>query len=186
MHFLIDHWRLVSFFSVKSKKFHYTEGILYNFVICTKKKWNGRITNTSDFTKQYPKTQEKLNQIKETNENGEEVIKQKGIQWGEFFEFFWSLYDSKQLENFEGEFITPRKTEIEEILTGVEKNILTSANQISKTIETRLNELKTATENAQLAVSLSQSNSVNNINDNISTIATLLGEISSRIRSSNY
>jgi hypothetical protein len=75
---------------------------------------------------------------------------------------------------------------MEEILTGVEKNILTSANQICKTLDTRLNELKTATENAQLAVSLSQSNSINNLNDNLSTIATLLGEISNRIRSSRY
>ncbi|CAI2195602.1 9991_t:CDS:2 [Funneliformis geosporum] len=62
------------------------------------------------------------------------------------------LYDSKQLENFEGEFINPRKTEIEEILTGVEKNIISSANQISKTIDTRLNELKQKTEEIRFEI----------------------------------
>jgi hypothetical protein len=54
------------------------------------------------------------------------------------FEFFWRLFDSKQLDHFDGKFINPRRPKIEQI---VEKSIPLAANQISKSISIRLKEL---------------------------------------------
>jgi hypothetical protein len=52
----------------------------------------------------------------EYDENGEEIITRQGIALGEFLEFFWRSFDSKQLHNFEGEFIKPNKPKLEESL----------------------------------------------------------------------
>ncbi|CAG8615731.1 5010_t:CDS:2 [Diversispora eburnea] len=54
------------------------------------------------------------------------------------FEFFWRLFDSKQLEYFEGKFINPRQPKIEQV---VRTHLTLAANQISKSIGTKLREL---------------------------------------------
>ena len=49
----------------------------------------------------------------QSNRQNQKKIK---IKWGEMFEFFWNLFDSKQLESFEGKFTNPRQPKIEEVL----------------------------------------------------------------------
>jgi hypothetical protein len=70
----------------------------------------------------------------ERDENDNEIITKKGIQLGELLEFFWRLFDSKQLEHFQGKFEPPRKPKIEEVVE-------ITAGRISKSIDVRLKEL---------------------------------------------
>ncbi|CAG8800838.1 23627_t:CDS:2 [Gigaspora margarita] len=53
-------------------------------------------------------------------------------------------FNSSQLEHFEGKFINPRQPKIEEV---VEKNMILAANQISRSIDTRLKEIALTAEN---------------------------------------
>lgn len=77
---------------------------------------------------------EKDDENQEESENNEKnKIK---IKLGEMFEFFWNLFDSKQLEHFQGKYIPSRKPKIEDV---VAKGLNLAVSQISKAIE----ELKT-------------------------------------------
>ena len=83
------------------------------------------------------------------------------------FEFFWKLFDSKQLEYFAGKFINPRNPKIEQI---VETHLTLAANQISKSIDIRLKEI------AQTAETI-KNNSREDINNYTSAIESGLESI---------
>jgi hypothetical protein len=128
-------------------------------------------------------TQKELKEIKEwktnpiTNER-EEVIKQKGIQLGEFLEFFWQLYDSKQLENSNGKWEKPKKPNLEEVL---EANLKLTANKIggdiAKVIETRLNELNNTAKETKNILNTGSANLNNAISSGINSINVLLSQM---------
>ncbi|CAI2187227.1 8989_t:CDS:2 [Funneliformis geosporum] len=68
-------------------------------------------------------TRKQLNEEKVVDDKGEEKITKKGIQVGEMLEFFWRLFDSKQLANFTGKFENPRKPTTEEIIPTITEAI---------------------------------------------------------------
>ncbi|CAG8447688.1 9240_t:CDS:2 [Cetraspora pellucida] len=124
---------------------------------------DGVIDNNKSFWHKFinhPDTKEQLPEIKEDEVDkltGEiiidektgkprEIIKQKGIQIGEFLEFFWQKFDNKEIEEFGGKFEKPQKPKIEEVVEETVKLAANKmANDISKVIDTRLQELnKTA------------------------------------------
>jgi len=57
------------------------------------------------------------------------------IKWGEMFEFFWRLYDSKQLGSFEGKFDNPRQPKIEEVLGTRLKELTMSLEDLKRKVE---------------------------------------------------
>jgi len=80
--------------------------------------------------------------INEETGESEEVIKQKGIQIGEFLEFFWQKFDNKEIEEFNGKFEKPQKPKIEEVVEETVKLAANKmANDIGKAINIRLKEL---------------------------------------------
>jgi len=108
----------------------------------------------------------------------EKIIKKKGIQLGEFFELFWQLYDSKQLEAFNGKWRKPRKPKIEEI---VEETLKLAANKISedisKTLDERLKELNQTSKDTKNVIDNTNNNLNNTITRFINKIDTLLTAI---------
>jgi len=94
-------------------------------------------------------------------------------------ELFWRLKDSSQLEHFEGNFVNPRQPKVED---AVKESAILSANQISKTIDIRLQDLdKTAT---RIEDELKTANSTfsENFNNAIEQITGLLSEIGSNMK----
>ena len=117
-------------------------------------------------------------QTNSNNQNTNQPKKVK-IKWGEFFEFFWRLYDSKQLENFEGKFENPRNPKIEEVLANVEQTMKLTANKISedisKALDTRLNELNQTANQTRQTIQSSQSAMSG-------TLSQIMGEIRDRLQ----
>ncbi|WNE40171.1 MAG: ATP-dependent zinc metalloprotease FtsH [Mycoplasmataceae bacterium] len=143
--------------------------------------WNKFIEHTEN--------QEQLNEIKEEEvdkETGEviideqtgkpkEIIKQKGIQLGEFFEFFWQKYDNKEIEEFDGKFTKPQKPKIEEVVDEVVKLAANKiANDISKAIDTRLRELKEIANETRVDIQDGQNGIATAISQGIEELANLL------------
>ncbi len=100
------------------------------------------------------------------------------IKWGEFFEFFWRLYDSKQLENFEGKFENPRTPKVEEVLEQTSKLTANKISEdISKAIETKLNELNQNIAETRNSIQSNQGNMVSTLSRTMQQITGLLSEI---------
>lgn len=131
--------------------------------------WNKFISNTN--------TQKELREEAEFV-NGERKVKKKGIQWGEFFEFFWQLYDSKQLENSDGKWEKPQKPKIEEV---VEETVKLAANKIStdiaKAIETRLNKLNNTAKDTKNIINTTSTNLSSTISSGLTQIQVLLSQM---------
>ena len=104
---------------------------------------------------------------KNNNEGEKEKIK---IKWGEMFEFFWNLFDSKQLEHFTGKFINPRRPTVEQVAEQV-------GNQISNSISTRLKELTETAEEIKLQSQEARSNCTSAIEDGLEQIRLLLSQM---------
>jgi len=51
------------------------------------------------------------------------------------FEFFWRLYDSKQLGSFDGKFVNPRQPKIEEVLGTRLKELSESVEELRITVQ---------------------------------------------------
>ncbi|CAG8637103.1 5244_t:CDS:2, partial [Diversispora eburnea] len=68
-------------------------------------------------------TKEQLNEEKKKDDKGNEIVIKKGIQVGEMLEFFWRLFDSKQLPHFNGKFENPRKPTNEEVIPKITEAI---------------------------------------------------------------
>ena len=84
----------------------------------------------NDFIR-HPDTLKELVEETETDEQGNEIVTKKGIQLGEFLEFFWRLFDSKQLHNFNGKFVKPNKPTMEELIP-----------KITEAVDIRLKEIR--------------------------------------------
>ena len=78
-------------------------------------------------------------------QNNNQTQKKIKIKWGEMFEFFWRLYDSKQLESFDGKFINPRQPKIEEVLG-------TRLKELAESVEELRKESQEATNNCTVAI----------------------------------
>jgi len=128
--------------------------------------WNRFITNFE--------TKKILNEEKETNEQGEEIIKKKGIQWGEFLEFFWNLKDTGQLQHFDGKFVSPKPPKIEDI---VEKTIA----KVDETLNTRLDEVNNRISEIREEISSRGGEYVGTLNMGITNITSMLAEIGKKI-----
>jgi len=76
----------------------------------------------------HSETKKDLPEIKSKDAN-ETKPAQKGIQLGEFFEFFWNLKESGQLHHFNGKWENPRDDKIEDV-----------NNKIKDTIDVRIDE----------------------------------------------
>ena len=96
------------------------------------------------------------------------------------FEFFWRLKDSSQLEHYDGTFTNPRQPKIEQV---VGENLKLTANKISedisKALDTRLNELNDTSKDIKDEIKTGQDNmsrSIDRIIDQICTRLTEIGE----------
>ena len=117
-----------------------------------------------------------------TNPQQNTPPKKVKIKWGEFFEFFWRLYDSKQLENFNGKFFNPRPPKIEQV---VEESAKVIANKISidisKAIETKLNELNQTAAQTRNAIVSGQGMLNTTLSRTMADIQSRLAEIGGNI-----
>jgi len=106
----------------------------------------------------------------ETDEQGNKVITKKGIQLGEFLEFFWRLFDSKQLHNFKGKFIKPNKPKVEELIP-----------KITEALDVRLKEIKEQLIQVNSQLSLTEQNFTISFNENSTSITNMLSTIAKKI-----
>ena len=96
-------------------------------------------------------TKKDLPEIKERNSEGKEIIKQQGIQLGEFFEFFWNLKESGQLHHFNGKWESPRDDKLEDIVAVVRDTIdmrIDETNDLLQQIGTSINNLSSGLQQA--------------------------------------
>ncbi|RHZ36569.1 hypothetical protein GvMRE_I2g230 [endosymbiont GvMRE of Glomus versiforme] len=124
---------------------------------------------------------EKDNDNQTNNQQPNQQPKKVKIKWGEFFEFFWRLYDSKQLENFEGKFTNPRNPKIGEVLARVDQSLILTANKISedisKSLDTRLKELNQTANQTRTAIQTSQTAMNGTVSRTMQQISALLSTI---------
>jgi len=118
----------------------------------------------------YPDTQKQIAEEKEIDEKGEEKITKKGIRIGEVLEFFWRLFDSKQLHNFHGKYEKPQKPTVEELMPS-----------ITEAIDVRLKEINKQLQKINEDVSLRNSDFVSEINRNFLNLATILTDLAKKI-----
>ena len=112
------------------------------------------------------------------------------IKWGEFFEFFWRLYDSKQLENFNGKFFNPRSPKVEDSLASIEQALKLTANKMSEEIggalDTRLNELNDTAKDINRDTKNSFDSMQTTINSFITQMRALIEELGGNRNRSRY
>jgi hypothetical protein len=118
----------------------------------------------------HSETLEELVEETEKDERGKKIITKKGIQLGEFLEFFWRLSDSKQLHNFTGKFVKPNKPKVEELIP-----------QITEAVDTRLKELGKKLTQFQDNMSQWHIDNFSQFNNNATKIAELLTAIGEKI-----
>jgi len=106
----------------------------------------------------------------ETDEQGNKIITKKGIQLGEFLEFFWRLFDSKQLHNFNGKFIKPNKPKVEELIP-----------KITEAVDVRLKEMTNQLKQINAQLSSQEKNFTGSFEMSTKTIADMLSTISRKI-----
>ena len=122
-----------------------------------------------------PEKEEESDNLEDDENKKDKKIK---IKWGEMFEFFWRLKDSSQLEHFDGKFTNPRSPKIEEV---IKESTILSANQISKSIGTKLKELNKTIENIEDEMKATNTTFAHNFNKAVNEITTLLAEIGEKI-----
>lgn len=105
----------------------------------------------------------------ETDEQGKEIITKKGIQLGEFLEFFWRLFDSKQLHNFTGKFIKPNKPKVEELIP-----------KVTEALDVRLKEIREQLMQVNAQLNLQEQNFSSSLDKNTSSIVNMLSVIASK------
>ena len=72
----------------------------------------------------------------EGNETSEVLrTKKRDIEIGEFLEYFWNLYDSGDLMNYEGEFESPRIPKVEEMLGELDATLTNGFNKLIGNLE---------------------------------------------------
>lgn len=148
---------------------------------------NGTIDYEKSFWQKFiqnPDTKEQLPEIKEFKNNEitgeeEEIVKQKGIQWGEMLEFFWQKFDNNEIgSDFDGKFVKPQKPKIEEI---VEESVKLAANKIAtdigKAIDIRLRELKEVANETKEEIESGQESIATAISQSIEELTSLMAEM---------
>ena len=98
---------------------------------------------------------------------------QKGIQLGEFFEFFWRLKDENQLEFFvenNGKFINPRDPKIEEVLT-----------RTNEAIDTRLKEIWEQATKIREEIELNREQGGSMIEGTVNDLLTSINQIKNKL-----
>jgi len=149
--------------------------------------WNTFITNNPNAEYEPEKDDDQTNQQSSTSQP-----KKVKIKWGEFFEFFWRLYDSKQLESFEGKFENPREPKIEQTLATMEQTMKLTTNKLSedinKTLDARLNELNDTAKDIRREIQTGQDNMNRDFTRTMDRIGQYLADIGSNMsgRSSSY
>ena len=107
----------------------------------------------------------------------EEIVKQKGIQVGEMLEFFWQKFDNKEIEEFSGKFEKPQKPKIEEVVEETVKLAANKmANDISKVIDIRLQELKIVTNETKSEIEAGLETVATAISQGVEEITSLMAE----------
>jgi len=123
----------------------------------------------NDFIRHEDTIKELVEEI-ERDEQEKEIITKKGIQLGEFLEFFWRLFDSKQLHNFTGKFIKPNKPKVEELIP-----------KITEALDVRLKEIKEQLIQVKEELSSQEKNYTSTFNSQVSRLSTSLLEICKKI-----
>lgn len=118
----------------------------------------------------HPDTIKELVEESELDDKGQEIITKKGIQLGEFLEFFWRLFDSKQLHNFTGKFIKPNKPKLEELIPN-----------ITEAIDFRLKELSNHLKEINAQLTFQEQNYTTALTGNIDGMTMILKEICKKI-----
>jgi len=96
--------------------------------------WDLFITNNPD-AKYIPDDDQEENEEQTSNNNDENEEELQNIEIGEFLEFFWNLYDSGDLMNYDGKFKSPKTPKVEEVLTISFNALLISLNNMKEEIE---------------------------------------------------
>jgi len=132
--------------------------------------WNMFIKNEEN-KKILPEEKEEVIINEETGET-EEVIKQKGIQLGEFLQFFWQKFDGGELwdREFDAKFVNPREPKMTE-------TVINASNHISNTLDIRLKELNKSNDGVLSEMKASNSTFHENFNKHMEQLCTLLSEI---------
>ena len=102
-----------------------------------KKFWELFITNNPN-AKYDPKKSKETDEEEVNNDSNEEDFKE--IEIGEFLEFFWGLYDSRSLDNYEGKYTSFQKSTIEKSLEIGFTNLI---NKLDEELDDIITELKT-------------------------------------------
>jgi ATPase family associated with various cellular activities (AAA) len=118
----------------------------------------------------HPDTLKELVEEIEHNDKGEEIVTKKGIRLGEFLEFFWRLFDSKQLHNFTGKYEKPNKPTVEELIP-----------KITEALDVRLKEIREQLIQVNSQLSLQEQNFTGSFNNNVTRVTEILTEIAKRI-----
>jgi ATPase family associated with various cellular activities (AAA) len=142
-------------------------------------KWTNRF-NTMSFESDFipfwnkfihhPDTLKELVEEVEKDEQGKEVVTKKGIQLGEFLEFFWRLFDSKQLHNFTGKFIKPSKPTVEELIP-----------KVTEAVDVRLREIREQLIQIDSRLNLQEQNFTGSFSSSTASIVNMLAEIAKKI-----
>ena len=141
-------------------------------------KWVNRFSTMSfeneflDFWYKFIRNSDTLKELVEEtkiDDKGEEVIAKKGIQLGEFLEFFWRLFDSKQLHNFDGKYERPNKPKVEELIP-----------KITEAVDTRLAELNIRVTEIKERIFYLTETFNTTFNDNTTKIDSTLNEIAKK------
>ena len=130
---------------------------------------NEFLTFWNDFIR-HEDTIKELVEETERDEQGKEIITKQGIQLGELLEFFWRLFDSKQLHNFKGKFIKPNKPKVEELIP-----------KITKALDVRLKEMKEQLLQINSQLSLTEQNFTTSFNESSTSIVNMLSIIAKKI-----
>lgn len=140
----------------------------------------GHIDNAVSFWDKFINNEENkkiLNEEKETDEKGEEIVKKKGIQLGEFLQFFWQKFDSGELwdNDFDGKFTDPREPKMQDV-------VIQASNHISKALDARLKELDQSITQIKEETQVANNVFSENFNNAVEQITGLLSEIGGNMR----
>lgn len=117
----------------------------------------------------HSETQKQLVEVKKEHATKENPT-QPGIKIGEMLEFFWNLFDSKQLPHFYGKYEKPKKPTTEELIP-----------TITEVLDIRLKELTEQVTRVNEELNLQKQQYVGELNHNISKLQITLGEICKKI-----
>ncbi|RHZ35671.1 AAA family ATPase [endosymbiont GvMRE of Glomus versiforme] len=137
--------------------------------------WNKFINNEDN--KKILNEEEETKIVDEETGETEETAKQKGIQLGEFLQFFWQKFDSGRLwdKEFNAKFKEPREPKIND-------TIIQASNHISNILDVRLKQIDKSSKKILNEMTIANNTFSENFNDAVSNITTLLGNIGENMK----